>query len=107
MHSRKYHGKECGCRKLRLLVLMPQLDVAELESNENDKEEDNCSRTDKQPSEVEGDFATPIDEGAVRSFRAYRRGKDNRATKKVSDHERSFLDFLFERVKRSFKAMDD
>jgi hypothetical protein len=39
MYSRKYHGKECGCRKLRLLVFMPQLDVAELETNENDKRE--------------------------------------------------------------------
>jgi hypothetical protein len=65
MHSRKYHGKECCCRKLRLLVLVTQLNVAELQSDEDDKEEENSSGADKQPSEVEGDLATPIDEGAV------------------------------------------
>jgi hypothetical protein len=66
VYSRKYHGKECGCRKLRLLVLVPQLDFAEPESDEDDKEEENSSGADKQPSEVEGDLATPSDEGVVR-----------------------------------------
>jgi hypothetical protein len=47
VYSRKYHGKECGCRKLRLLVLVPQLDVTELESDEDDKEEENSSGADK------------------------------------------------------------
>ena len=69
MYSRKYHGEECACRKLRLLVLVPQLDVAELESDEDDKEEEDSSATDEEPSEVEGDLATPIDEGGVRAFR--------------------------------------
>jgi hypothetical protein len=69
VYSRKYHGKECGCRKLRLLVLVPQLDVTELESDEDDKEEENSSGADKKPSEVEGDLATPFDEGLVRSIR--------------------------------------
>jgi hypothetical protein len=67
MHSRKDHGKECGCRKLRLLVLVTQLNVAELQSDEDDEEEENSSGADKEPSEVEGDLATPIDEGFVRA----------------------------------------
>jgi hypothetical protein len=69
MYLRKYHGKESRGRKLRLLVLVPQLDVAELESDEDDKEEEDSSATDEEPREVEGDLATPIDEGGVRAFR--------------------------------------
>jgi hypothetical protein len=69
MHSRKYHGKECSCRKLRLLVLVTQLDVAELDSDKDDKKEENGSGSDKEPSEVEGDLAAPINESTVRSFR--------------------------------------
>jgi hypothetical protein len=69
MYSRKNHGKEGSGRKLRLLVLVPQLDVVKLNSDEDDKQEEDSSGADKEPSEVEGDLATPIDEGAVRSLR--------------------------------------
>jgi hypothetical protein len=69
VYSRKYHGKEGRGRKLRLLVLVPQFDVAELESDEDDEKEEDSSGADKEPSEVECDLATPIDEGAVRAFR--------------------------------------
>jgi hypothetical protein len=48
---------------------MPQLNVAELNSDEDDKKEEDSSASDKEPCEVEGDLATPIDEGAVRAFR--------------------------------------
>jgi hypothetical protein len=43
--------------------------VAELESDKDDKEEEDCSASDEKPREVEGDLATPIDEGSVRAFR--------------------------------------
>ena len=68
MYLRKYHGKEGRGRKLRFLVLVPQLDVAELEFDDDDKEEEDSSATDEEPREVEGDLATPIDEGGVRAF---------------------------------------
>jgi hypothetical protein len=48
---------------------VPQLDVTKLESDEDDKEEENSPGADKQPSEVERDLSTPFDEGLVRSFR--------------------------------------
>jgi hypothetical protein len=71
IYLRKYHGKE-GCRrKLRRLVLMPQLNVAELDSDKDDKQEEDSSGADKKPSEVEGNLGTPIDEGLVRSFRVH------------------------------------
>jgi hypothetical protein len=69
IYSRKYHGKVGRGRKLRLLVLVPQLDVAELNSDKDDKEEEDSSAAYKEPREVEGDLATPIDEGGVRAFR--------------------------------------
>jgi hypothetical protein len=43
MHLRKYHGKVGCARKLRLLVLVPKLNVAELESDNEDEEEENSS----------------------------------------------------------------
>ena len=76
VHLRKYHGKVGRGRKLRLLVLVSQLHVAELNSDEDDKEEEDSSTTDKEPGEVEGDFATPIDKGAVRAFRVLSMGKE-------------------------------
>jgi hypothetical protein len=48
---------------------MSQLDVAELEPNENDKEQENSSGADKQPSKVKSDFPTPINEVLVRFSR--------------------------------------
>jgi hypothetical protein len=68
IYSRKYHGKEGRGRKLRLLVLVPQLNVAELNSDKDDKEEEDSSATEKEPREVEGDLTTPFDEGDVRAF---------------------------------------
>jgi hypothetical protein len=68
IYSRKYHGKVGRGRKLRLLVLVPQLHVAELNSDKEDKEEEDSSAPDKEPREVEGDLATPFDKGGVRTF---------------------------------------
>jgi hypothetical protein len=92
IHSRKYHGKVGRGRKLRLLVLVPQLNVAELNSDKEDKEEEDCSATDKEPREVEGDLATPIDEGAVRAFRVLV-DVERIEHKKMSEHEHTFLCF--------------
>jgi hypothetical protein len=69
MYLRKYHGKEGRGRKLRRLVLVPQLHVAKLNSDEDDKEEEDSSASDEEPREVEGDTGTPIDEEGVRAFR--------------------------------------
>jgi hypothetical protein len=68
IYSRKYHGKEGRGGKLRLLVLVPQLNVAELNSDKDDKEEEDSSATEKEPRKVEGDLTTPFDEGDVRAF---------------------------------------
>jgi hypothetical protein len=75
-HSRKYHGKVGCARKLRLLVLVPKLNVAELEADNEDKEEEDSSAADEEPSKVEGDISTPTNEFFVRPYRVLWRWKE-------------------------------
>ena len=57
------YGK-VGCgRKFGRLVLFAQLDVAELEDNVEEEEEEGTLASNEEPGEVEGDLTTPVHQG--------------------------------------------